>query len=245
MRIPLGKTRLHSKFQMHRPINDPWPPIWSFTLKLQRGYQPKIWFSHNFWLEGPIDLRRTRLNCIMQDLFRDTPLDHIWGAQIRAQICQIWPNMPNMHIWVHIWARKIWSSGVSLKRSCKMQFRRVGLRSIGPSSQKLWHNQIFVGHPRIPNVIIIKITLVHHDCKNCVMLWWNLKGIIPQKIFYSLGPGGEPNSQAQVVFRPLRPKRALRHPITVWNMRFRRENFFCGTIPLLPLKSWARPVCLD
>ena len=89
------------------------------------------------WREGPNDLRATRLNCILQDLFRDTPLDHIWGAQIRAQICQIWPNMPNMHIWVHIWARKIWSSGVSLKRSCKMQFRRVGLRSIGPSSQKL------------------------------------------------------------------------------------------------------------
>ena len=47
------------------------------------------------------------------------------------------------HIWVHIWARAIWSSGVSLKRSCKMQFRRVGLRSIGPSSQKLWPNLIF------------------------------------------------------------------------------------------------------
>ena len=104
-------------------------------------------FVHNFWLEGPIDLRPTRLNCILQDLFRDTPLDHIWGAQIRAQICQIWPNMPNMHIWVHIWARAIWSSGVSLKRSCKMQFRRVGLRSIGPSSQKLWPNQIFGRFP--------------------------------------------------------------------------------------------------
>ena len=51
------------------------------------------------------------------------------------------------HIWVHIWARAIWSSGVSLKRSCKMQFRRVGLRSIGPSSQKLWPNQIFGRFP--------------------------------------------------------------------------------------------------
>ena len=37
-----------------------------------------------------------RLNCILQDLFRDTPLDHIWHAQIRAQICQIWSNIPNM-----------------------------------------------------------------------------------------------------------------------------------------------------
>ena len=52
-----------------------------------------------------------------------------------------------MHIWVHIWARKIWSSGVSLKRSCKMQFRRVGLRSIGPSSQKLQPNLRFGGFP--------------------------------------------------------------------------------------------------
>ena len=51
------------------------------------------------------------------------------------------------HIWVHILARAIWSSGVSLKRSCKMQFRRVGLRSIGPSSQKLWPNQIFGRFP--------------------------------------------------------------------------------------------------
>ena len=59
------------------------------------------------------------------------------GWQEGPKTAKIGPNMPNMHIWVHIWARKIWSSGVSLKRSCKMQFRRVGLRSIGPSSQKL------------------------------------------------------------------------------------------------------------
>ena len=58
-------------------------------------------------------------------------------------VCQIWPNMPNMHIWVLIWARQIWSSGVPLKRSCKMQFRRVVFRSRGPSSQKLCPNQIF------------------------------------------------------------------------------------------------------
>ena len=38
--------------------------------------------GHNFWLGGPIDLRSTRLNCILQDLFRDTLLDHIWSAQI-------------------------------------------------------------------------------------------------------------------------------------------------------------------
>ena len=31
---------------------------------------------------GPINTRSTPLNCILQDLFRDTPLDHIWSAQI-------------------------------------------------------------------------------------------------------------------------------------------------------------------
>ena len=62
--------------------------------------------------------------------FQGTPLDHIW----RAQICT--PNTVFGRIWACIWACQIWSSGVSLKRSCKMQFKRVGLRSIGPSSQK-------------------------------------------------------------------------------------------------------------
>ena len=32
MRVPLGKNGLHAKFQTFRPINDPGPPIWSFTL---------------------------------------------------------------------------------------------------------------------------------------------------------------------------------------------------------------------
>ena len=59
------------------------------------------------------------------------------------------PNMhPNMHIW-HIWpylacfAPQIWS----LKRSCKMQFRRIGFRSIGTSSQKLQPDLIFGRFP--------------------------------------------------------------------------------------------------
>ena len=142
------------KIQPYRPINGIVQAISSFTLKLQWGNRPKNWLGHNFWLEGPIDLRPTRPNCILQDIFRDTPLDH----SCRAWICgQIWPNMPNMHIWVHIWARKIWSSGVSLKRSCKMQFRRVGLRSIGPSSQKLWPNQIFGRFPHCNYNVKLKI----------------------------------------------------------------------------------------
>ena len=63
-------------------------------------------YCHNFLLEGPIDLRPMRLNCILQDLFRHTPLDHIWCAQIRTQICQIWPNM---HFW-RIFAKEIFTS---------------------------------------------------------------------------------------------------------------------------------------
>ena len=38
------------------------------------------------------------LNCILQDLLRDTPLDHIWHAQIR----QIWPIMAKYAFLVHI-----------------------------------------------------------------------------------------------------------------------------------------------
>ena len=65
-------------------------------------------YGHNFSLGGPIDLESMRLNCILQDLFRDTPLDHVWYAQIRTQI---WPNTAKYAkygIWAAIWARQIW-----------------------------------------------------------------------------------------------------------------------------------------
>ena len=100
---------------------------WFPPLKLQWGNRAKMILGHTFWLGTPIDIKSTHLNCILQDLFRDTPLDHILRAQICTQICifgifgHIW------HIWARIWAPQIWSSGVSLKRSCKMQFTRVGL----------------------------------------------------------------------------------------------------------------------
>ena len=81
MCVLLGKTKLHDSFQIFRPISDPLPPIWSFTL-LQWENRRKNGFGHNFWLEDSIDLRTTRLNYILQDLFRDIPLDHIWSAQI-------------------------------------------------------------------------------------------------------------------------------------------------------------------
>ena len=76
------------------------------------------------YLLGPIDLWPTRLNCILQDLFRDTPLDHI----LRAQIC-IFGIFGHIRL---IWARQIWSSGVSLKWSCKLQFDQISFLAQWP-----------------------------------------------------------------------------------------------------------------
>ena len=50
---------------------------------------PKLDLVIPFDWGGPIDTMSTRLNCILQVLFRDTPLDHNWRAQIRAQLRQI------------------------------------------------------------------------------------------------------------------------------------------------------------
>ena len=53
----------------------------------------------------------THLNCILQDFFRDTPLDHIWRAQIRAQrikgrqICFEWLNHGRNYFFL---VRKLW-----------------------------------------------------------------------------------------------------------------------------------------
>ena len=61
---------------------------------------------------------------------------------------QIQPNTAKYCNWpVPGRAKYGWLSEVSLKRSCKMQFRRVDLVSIRPPSQKLWPNQILVRRP--------------------------------------------------------------------------------------------------
>ena len=80
---------------------------------------PKMRFGCNFWLEGPFDLIPMRLKCILQDLFRKTPLDHIW----RAIICHIWPNM---HCWVGSHKKRF----VNLKASAR-----------GGARQRTHHNQ--------------------------------------------------------------------------------------------------------
>ena len=59
----------------------------------------------------------------------------IWGAQICGQLR---PNTPNT-VFGHIFE----SSGVSLKRSCKIQFSRVDFRSIGPPQSKVMTESYF------------------------------------------------------------------------------------------------------
>ena len=49
----------------------------------------------------------------------------------------------------HVSGAQIWLSWVSLKRSCKIQFRRIDLGSIGPPSQTLWPNLTLARFPRI------------------------------------------------------------------------------------------------
>ena len=106
----------------------------TFTLTALYRFSPLWMFIESrkwtFWIDA-------NLYCL--HLYGFSP-ECVFNCNINfyAQICQIWLNMPNVHIC---------ASGVSLKRSCRMQFRRVGLRSIGPSSQKLWTNQIFGRFP--------------------------------------------------------------------------------------------------
>ena len=65
-------------------------------------------------------------------------------------------NMPNMAKYAKCgiscacldgWTRLIWSSRVSLERSCEIQFRRVNPKSVGPLSQKLRPNKLFGPFP--------------------------------------------------------------------------------------------------
>ena len=49
----------------------------------------------------------------LQDLFRDTPLDHIWCAQIRTQVCQIWPNLAKYAFLAHLLS-------ILLSTSCRL-----------------------------------------------------------------------------------------------------------------------------
>ena len=101
-----------------------------------------------------LSLKKPKTPKIMDNFWDMLTLEGAWGQTDDTRLTltifsalEYTPKWISGQIWAHIWARQIWSKGVSLKRSCKMQFRRVGLRSIGPSSQKLWPNQIFGRFP--------------------------------------------------------------------------------------------------
>ena len=116
------------------------------------------------------------------------------------------PNMAKYALLAHIWVRKIWWSEVSRKRSCKMQFRHVGLRSIGPSSQKLWPNQFFCRSPHCNyniklemgaimwlscmGLYLLKIVLVAHPTYEKIS---GVSGIPKFRLLVFLG---HPNQQA-------------------------------------------------
>ena len=84
--MQLDQKLTHKHFQHYRPKIGSCHHFEVLLCNYNGAIRPKMRFGQNFWLEGPIDLRPTRLNCILQDLFRDTPLDHNWRAQIRTQI---------------------------------------------------------------------------------------------------------------------------------------------------------------
>ena len=96
-----------------------------YKIHIVNGEIGQIRLGGNFWVGVgvAINISSTRLNCILQDCFRDTQLDHIWRPQI---LCLAYV------FYGRIWVRQIWSSVVYLQRSCKMQFRRPDLVIIGP-----------------------------------------------------------------------------------------------------------------
>ena len=57
--------------------------------KIQGKINAKIYFGHNFWLEGHTDLRSTPLSYIFHALSRDTPLGHVYRAQTNSQIAKL------------------------------------------------------------------------------------------------------------------------------------------------------------
>ena len=68
------------------------PYFFGSQCKIQGNINTKIYFCHNFWLEGPTDLRSTLLSYIFHALSRDTHLGHVYCAQPNSQIAK-YPNI--------------------------------------------------------------------------------------------------------------------------------------------------------
>ena len=82
--------------------------------KIQGKIDAQIYFGHNFWQEGPTDLRSTPLSYIFDALFRDTPLGHVCRTQPNCQIAKL---AKYWDIWLFACVRQRCPSGVSLKRA--------------------------------------------------------------------------------------------------------------------------------
>ena len=69
-------------------LNAAYYVLFRVSQKIQKS---EFWYATNpsgfHRLDEPPKKISTRLNCILQDLFRDTPFDHIARAQICIQIC--------------------------------------------------------------------------------------------------------------------------------------------------------------
>ena len=57
--------------------------------KIQGKIDAQTYFGHNFWQEGPTDLRSTPLSYIFDALFRHTPLGHLCRTQPNSQIAKL------------------------------------------------------------------------------------------------------------------------------------------------------------
>ena len=78
MKIKISFAVAYDFNQLIHAVCSPPRPLPAPQILTPSPPHPALW--------GPIDTRPARLNCIFQDLFRDTALNHILRAQICAQI---------------------------------------------------------------------------------------------------------------------------------------------------------------
>ena len=71
--------------------------------KIQGIFLAKKVVGHNFWTEGPTDLRSTPLSYIFGALFGDTPLGHIFFAYAHMPK---YAHMPICHMGIWAYAKK-------------------------------------------------------------------------------------------------------------------------------------------
>ena len=95
--------------------------------------------------------------CVLQDLFRDIPLDHIWHDQTRAPKFCIWP-----YSGAYLCSPYINKWGIPETQK-KMQFRRVGLVSVGVSQSKVTTN-IILSQNLFCHFVLQNIVICNESC---------------------------------------------------------------------------------